>query len=77
MTPYEEWKERFNKSRIHDVLLALNSNNYVSEEISSKRMEICNSCPELLQVTKQCKKCMCFMLLKTKVNNVFCPLEKW
>ena len=77
MSKYEKWKETYNKSRIHDVLLALNSDNHVREEISSKRMEICNVCPELIQITKQCKKCMCFMLIKTKVNSVYCPLGKW
>ena len=42
-----------------------------------KRLDICMSCPELIQVTNQCKKCGCFMGLKTKLANAFCPLGKW
>jgi hypothetical protein len=49
----------------------------VSLEISSARMSLCNSCPELVKLTKQCKKCGCFMAAKTKLEKAVCPLGKW
>ena len=45
--------------------------------ISRERMSICESCPELIKSTKQCKKCGCLMHLKTKLPNASCPLGKW
>lgn len=47
------------------------------EEVATKRIEICIACPELIQVTKTCKQCGCFMAAKTKMKNVECPLKKW
>jgi hypothetical protein len=44
--------------------------------IAKERMDICNACPELLP-TGNCKKCGCFMSLKTKLPHAFCPLNKW
>jgi predicted Zn-ribbon and HTH transcriptional regulator len=49
----------------------------VSDEIKESRMSICLSCPELLQTTKQCKKCGCFMQLKTQLKPSKCPIGKW
>ena len=42
-----------------------------------KRFNICKSCPELIQLTSQCKKCGCFMIAKTKLPHAECPLGKW
>jgi hypothetical protein len=50
---------------------------YVAEDVSSKRYEICEACPSLLKTTKQCRECGCFMKLKVKLNNAVCPLSKW
>lgn len=49
----------------------------VSLEIQKERMAICIECPELIQLTKQCKKCGCFMEAKTKLPHAECPLGKW
>jgi hypothetical protein len=49
----------------------------IEEEEQKKRMAICSMCPELIKLTKQCKKCGCFMEAKTKLPNAFCPLGKW
>lgn len=51
--------------------------NLAEKELAEKRYAICNSCPELIKLTKQCKKCGCFMLAKTKLQLATCPLEKW
>lgn len=50
---------------------------YADSKTATKRYEICSQCPELIQPTKQCKKCMCFMVLKTKLKHAKCPLGKW
>ena len=55
----------------------LDPSKHVSEEVSNKRYEICLQCPELTEHTKQCKKCGCFMALKTKIEHAACPLNKW
>lgn len=49
----------------------------LSEEFQKERMDICLSCPELIKLTHQCKKCGCFMQLKTKLAEARCPIGKW
>lgn len=41
------------------------------------RLDICMACPELIQLTKTCKKCGCFMEPKTKLPHAACPMGKW
>lgn len=49
----------------------------VKGDISAERMSICLSCPELIKLTKTCKKCGCFMEAKTRLPHASCPLNKW
>jgi hypothetical protein len=44
---------------------------------ASERLQICKQCPELIAITNQCKKCGCFMNVKTKLDSAKCPLGKW
>jgi hypothetical protein len=75
MTSYKEWKQNLGDTRPWDVV---NPNiEHVDEEVSSKRYEICEGCPSLLRLTKQCKECGCFMKLKVKLPAAVCPLGKW
>jgi translation initiation factor 2 gamma subunit (eIF-2gamma) len=46
-------------------------------QVATERLKICDSCEHLFQPTKTCKKCGCFMLVKTKVPFVACPVHKW
>ena len=41
------------------------------------RMKICLQCEHFLKMTKQCKKCGCFMIIKTRLPNSTCPIDKW
>jgi hypothetical protein len=50
---------------------------HVSAEVASSRISICESCEKWLSVTRQCKRCGCFMDLKTKLPHAACPLGKW
>ena len=55
----------------------LKKSNYTTPEIAEERMEICLECPFLIQATKTCKKCGCFMSAKTKLKKAKCPINKW
>ena len=50
---------------------------FVEEKIKKARLEICLSCEKIIKITHQCKECMCFMDLKTRLEGVKCPLGKW
>jgi hypothetical protein len=67
-----------NKNSLVSPLDLVNPNaEFADELLASNRYSICNSCPELIKLTKQCKKCGCFMAAKTKLQKAACPLGKW
>ena len=72
---WEKYKESLGETRPWDLVNP--KTEYVDSEVSSKRYDICQSCPELIKLTKQCKQCSCFMALKTKLEKAVCPLGKW
>jgi hypothetical protein len=49
----------------------------IPAHIREERMNICNSCEHLFKPTTTCKKCGCFMKLKTYLPTQKCPLNKW
>jgi hypothetical protein len=49
----------------------------VEEEVQAERLSICEACPLLHPLTKNCAECGCLMHFKTKLPNAFCPLGKW
>jgi hypothetical protein len=75
MSKWDEWKDNLGETRPWHLL---DYNKLLeNEEISNTRFEICKVCPELIQLTKQCKKCGCLMHLKTKLEAATCPIGKW
>lgn len=46
-------------------------------ELAEQRLNICKGCPELIKLTRQCKKCGCFMQVKSKMKLAVCPIGKW
>jgi hypothetical protein len=67
-----------NKSSLVRPMDMINPNSqFAEEELSNERYSICKACPELIKLTKQCKKCGCFMAAKTKLQLATCPLGKW
>jgi hypothetical protein len=47
------------------------------EELAASRLEICKGCEWFRQKTQTCKKCGCFMKLKTTLEKAKCPIGKW
>ena len=77
MSDKSRWQQYKEKNKMARPWHLLNSENYVDDQVSSARYEICLACPELIDLTKQCKKCGCFMAAKVKLSNATCPLGKW
>ena len=46
-------------------------------ELIEERLAICNQCPALNKNLMKCKKCGCYMKLKTTLQKASCPLGKW
>ena len=42
-----------------------------------KRWAECEKCEFLIKPTNNCKKCGCFMKVKTRVATASCPIGKW
>lgn len=75
ISAWEKYKKNLGETRPWDLV---NPNiERSSIEVAEKRFEICKGCPELIKLTKQCKKCGCFMAAKTKLQGATCPLGKW
>lgn len=47
------------------------------KDLSLSRLEICVNCEFYRSRTNQCKKCGCFMKLKTTLEHAKCPIGKW
>ena len=47
------------------------------EELAAYRLEICKTCPFYRKLSNTCRKCGCFMTLKTTLKNAKCPEGKW
>jgi Family of unknown function (DUF6171) len=75
MSAWQEYKKKLGTTRPWDVLRP--NAQYVSDDIASERMTICEACPRLIAATHQCKECGCFMKIKTKLEKATCPLDKW
>lgn len=75
MSKWSEWKKNVGDTRPWHLL---DPDRLIDDEnIINQRFEICKACPELISTTHQCKKCGCFMNLKTKLVSAECPLGKW
>lgn len=49
----------------------------VPESEKKRRMEICEACDQFDPSGKRCRKCGCFMALKTAMRSQACPIGKW
>jgi hypothetical protein len=72
---WQQYKENLGDTRPWDMIMP--NTEMASDQEASNRYEICKACPELIMLTKQCKKCGCLMNAKTKLQNAKCPIGKW
>lgn len=72
---WEKWKDALGETRPWDFVNP--KTEYVEKEVAQTRYDICKACPMLIQATKQCKECGCFMKAKTTLKHAECPLHKW
>ena len=72
---WQKYKENLGSTRPWDFIDP--NTEYAEESLSQERYSICAACPEFMKSTKQCKKCGCFMALKTKLKDAECPIGKW
>jgi hypothetical protein len=49
----------------------------LTEEQRNVRYDICKSCEWFFTPTSTCKKCGCFMAMKTYLPAKSCPIGKW
>lgn len=47
------------------------------EDLAKRRLDICKSCEWYRPKSNTCKKCGCFMKLKTQLKDAKCPIGKW
>lgn len=71
------WQEYKEKNGVTPLDMLNPNTKKVTVESATERFDICLSCPELIKITKQCKKCGCFMAAKTKLEKATCPIGKW
>jgi hypothetical protein len=72
-----KWEEYKEKNGVTPLDMLNPKTKHTEDAIAEKRLEICKACPELISLSTQCKKCGCFMTLKTKLENAKCPIGKW
>ena len=76
-TKWEIWKEKNNKDSIVLWDMVNPKINKMSKVEAQERLDICLNCDKLIKATKQCKKCGCFMEMKTRLPHAYCPIGKW
>ena len=53
------------------------SNFFTSDKIYKERISICRSCVYYFKPSGQCKRCLCFMKIKSRIANQECPEKFW
>lgn len=63
------------KVKVWDIL---NPNVPKTEDnLQKARIQICDNCERFFKPTRQCRECGCFMDIKTKLEQSYCPIGKW
>ncbi len=70
VTKKQNFDLRGMKDRVKNVMLH-------DQDIIDKRWAECEKCEFLIKPTNNCKKCGCFMKVKTRVATARCPIGKW
>ncbi len=72
-----KWSEYREKNGVTPLDMLNPQSKKVEQKVADRRLNICRTCPELVKITQQCKKCGCFMTAKTKYEAAKCPIGKW
>lgn len=75
MSKWKEWKEAQGETRPWHMFDP--SKKVEDFKMAEDRLSICKVCPEFINLTYQCKKCLCVMTLKTQLQEAKCPIGKW
>jgi hypothetical protein len=75
LSPWQRWKQNLGETRPWDMLDPRVER--VADDVAEARFDACKNCEFLIKATNQCKKCGCFMHLKTKLAGAVCPIGKW
>jgi hypothetical protein len=76
--PWDIWKEKNPGDSVRPWDLMNPKIGRVSDEVYKERYENnCLKCDRLIQATKTCKECGCFMSEKCKLPHASCPIGKW
>ena len=70
MDKSEKFDLRGMANRVKNVML-------YDQDIIDKRWDECQKCEFLIKPTNNCKKCGCFMKIKTRIGASTCPEGKW
>lgn len=71
------WQKYKEKNGVTPLDMLNPNTKRIGIEKAEDRLNICKMCPEFIDITKQCKKCGCFMVAKTKLESAKCPIGKW
>jgi hypothetical protein len=75
LNEWEKWKQSLGETRPWHML---DPNAKIPDKKYVKaRLDICESCPQFIKLTSQCKECGCVMKLKTHLVHAECPIGKW
>jgi len=69
--------KNFLKSSKEELTSIYNGTESLTEKEKEKRLEICRSCNFFDQRSNRCKKCGCYMPIKTTWRSQKCPIGKW
>ena len=50
---------------------------FVPDEVYEERMAICKECVYYFKPTGNCKRCLCFMKIKSRISSQSCPQSYW
>lgn len=50
---------------------------FSEKTLAEGRIEVCQRCDEFQKISRQCRKCGCFMDAKVKLLHSGCPINKW
>lgn len=77
-TPFQLWTEKAAGDSVRPWDLINPKIKRVDKETFDYRYkQNCLNCPSLINLTKICKKCGCFMSEKAQLPHAGCPLGKW